>query len=362
MTTIPLHIHKNYCHHWTVNDAIREIIQNYLDCNPKDIIKDPDSITIINEGFIPKECFFLGVSKKDEDSIGRFGEGLLLALLVFARNNINCRVITGNKVYKLYFEDDDFATLNIDDFDSDDTKYTYIELHCNSEYSVDKLYGVCNSLICKDEVLAETKYGQILKSGLKSNLYVNNLFICKISLKFSYNIKPNHITLDRDRRTVSEWDIKYITSKMWYDTINDDLSKADLFKDYLFDNDFDDIRYIDVSNNEINAKIKEMCNSQKRIPVYNTDMQKQYVSRGYTSSYNYGYSGGSYHSSNYGISNIYKTAVNLDSIKKKHIIKKNLSARETLIRFSETYLNDADINAKVAFDEIITLSKKWRIK
>ena len=149
---------------------------------------------------------------------------------------------------------------------------------------------------------------------------------------------------------------------MWYDTINSDLSKADLFKDYLFDNDFDDIRYIDVSNNEINAKIKEMCNSQKRIPVYNTDMQKQYVSRGYTSSYNYGYSGGSYHSSNYGISNIYKTAVNLDSIKKKHIIKKNLSARETLIRFSETYLNDADIDAKVAFDEIITLSKKWRIK
>ncbi len=51
-----------------------------------------------------------------------------------------------------------------------------------------------------------TSKGDILleKPG---ELYVGGLYICKTEMKYGYNIKPEFIKLERDRQTVSSYDL-----------------------------------------------------------------------------------------------------------------------------------------------------------
>ena len=60
----------------------------------------------------------------------------------------------------------------------------------------------------------ETVEGTILLDR-PGKLYVGGLFICDTELKYSYNLKPGVVRLERDRQTVDGWDLKMITTRMW---------------------------------------------------------------------------------------------------------------------------------------------------
>ena len=49
-------------------------------------------------------------------------------------------------------------------------------------------------------------------------LYVGGLYICSTNMKYGYDVEPKHINLERDRQTVSNWDLQDITTKIWFDT------------------------------------------------------------------------------------------------------------------------------------------------
>lgn len=84
-------ISPNYVKGWTVETAIREIVQNYLDsrkefgCEGSITYKDGIAIVKDNGPGLQIKHLALGVSEKGGDSIGKYGEGLKLALLVLAR-------------------------------------------------------------------------------------------------------------------------------------------------------------------------------------------------------------------------------------------------------------------------------------
>ena len=84
-------ISPNYVKDWTIEEAIREIVQNMLDardefgCDGHINFKDGEAIVKDNGEGIEMRHLVMGISEKKEGSIGQFGEGLKLGLLVFAR-------------------------------------------------------------------------------------------------------------------------------------------------------------------------------------------------------------------------------------------------------------------------------------
>ncbi len=84
-------ISPDFVKKWTVEEAVREILQNYLDsrkefgCNGK--ISQADGVATVRDygPGLQLKHLALGVSEKSDDCIGRFGKGLKQALLVLAR-------------------------------------------------------------------------------------------------------------------------------------------------------------------------------------------------------------------------------------------------------------------------------------
>ena len=105
---------ENYCSDWTLRDAIREMIANGLDAEieksaPCTIRHAKETITIVNKGTrLDVSAFYFGGSSKHTDTrlIGQYGEGLKLALLVFARLGVDARIINDNESWSVGFEKD----------------------------------------------------------------------------------------------------------------------------------------------------------------------------------------------------------------------------------------------------------------
>jgi hypothetical protein len=62
-----------------------------------------------------------------------------------------------------------------------------------------------------------TSKGQILRQR-PGMLYVNGLLVCTTDMKVGYNIKPEFLKLERDRQTVSSFDLAWITKEMWFES------------------------------------------------------------------------------------------------------------------------------------------------
>ena len=88
METISYGITRDYLSHWGVNEALREIMQNFLDYGDYKVHFDRDTVTL-SSNYVPDDLTFLGLGKsvKKEGSRGKYGEGLKMALFIFCRED-----------------------------------------------------------------------------------------------------------------------------------------------------------------------------------------------------------------------------------------------------------------------------------
>lgn len=95
MSKYELSMVSAYVQNWDYKDAIREIIQNAIDQSVDDDGYDisyhrSDNCLVIStkDGALKRSSLLLGNTTKsnNEDTIGQFGEGYKLALLVLARD------------------------------------------------------------------------------------------------------------------------------------------------------------------------------------------------------------------------------------------------------------------------------------
>lgn len=238
-TTYELSLNKSYVRHWGVLEAVRELIQNALDSSSPFVFEfdreDDDTWTLaLNSAHatLSPQSLLLGATTKadDPDSIGSFGEGYKIALLVLTREGRPTAVINGRKRwtpgfrYSKRFVDDLLVIEETDDGKPLRPGLTFLV----SRLTTEDVAGIRESCLQMQESVGELKstpQGDILlqKPGA---LYVGGLFICKTDLKYGYNIKPQHIKLERDRKTVDSWDLRSITRDMWFATEQfDDVAK-----------------------------------------------------------------------------------------------------------------------------------------
>lgn len=260
-----LSLTKGYVAHWTVQDAVREIIQNAIDQeaqipnNKMSIVYDGENaLTISNQASVlNKKALLLGYTSKENDdkTIGKFGEGLKVALLVL--NRLNKKVTIYNygkkevwtsafKKSKKY-EGEEILTVTVETEAiwkkaPNDNLSIVIEGVTKEEYSE----IVKRTLLLQEnpKVLNCQNGCQILLDEDKAGcIYVNGLFVSKSNdFEYGYNMTPSKITIGRDRDLVNEFFLVYETSNMWSQHMSEeyyhliengckDVSKIYLYKD-----------------------------------------------------------------------------------------------------------------------------------
>ena len=235
MSKIELTLAPNYIPNWTLVDAVRELFQNALDQqeqNPDNAASwDYDSqtgvLTISNAtSTLTTSSLLLGQTTKasDKSTIGQFGEGYKIATLVLLREGKNVvfynygaketwrpRFVKsrrfGTDILTFFIEKKAIwekvpsadLVIAVDGISADEYK-SIVEsnLHLRSDY----------------EVLEETVYGDVI--SLPGKVFVNGLYVCDYEpYTYGYNFKPEYIHLDRDRKMVNDFDLRWMASKMW---------------------------------------------------------------------------------------------------------------------------------------------------
>lgn len=214
-------ITPDYLSHWSVTNAVREYISNALDSPaPFEYEIGEDYVILTSKGItLSPTIFAMGYSqnRKDSSAVGQFGEGALVSMVPIKRENKTLEIFNGNVVWTPAFE------LN-EDLGVEVLVIRELPLvEGTNDYSVkisgltsDEIEEITNNCIYfrKDlgEVL-EGSTGSIIK-GFKGKLFVGGIFVTEIgsSYEYSFNFKPEHLPLNRDRKSVESFDLVKQTS------------------------------------------------------------------------------------------------------------------------------------------------------
>ena len=263
----------NYLSNWTYLDAIREIFQNFFDYGEYELIEsetymknDIEMINItIQNNYKPKDFEFLkiGISNKNETDIGKHGEGLKMALLILLRNDCEASVMFSNyKIIPKIINEKLIGNI-----------FSLFVLNNKIEidkfiitFEVPKQQWMLFDYIKEEDIIFSNHIGAIVNKP-KGNFYVGGLYVSTFdNLSLAYDIKPQFIELDRDRKTPKAFDVTYYTSKI----------KSKYGKGKLNDLNYSDSEYIEELDEEEYDKIKPIDNNAGGVLfVYNDDETKQ---------------------------------------------------------------------------------------
>lgn len=236
MPKIELTIAPNYVPTWTIVDAIRELFQNALDQqkqNPENVAswdydEETETFTIRNAtSKLTAASLLLGQTTKadDKSTIGQFGEGYKIATLVLLREGKNVVFYNygAKEIWRPRFvKSRRFGTSILTFFTEKKAIWERVpsaDLEIVVEGITPEEYYdqiVPSNLHLRNDynVLEETEYGNII--DLPGRVFVNGLYVCDYKpYAYGYNFKPEHIRLDRDRKMVSDFDLRWMASKMW---------------------------------------------------------------------------------------------------------------------------------------------------
>lgn len=243
MSKIELTIAPNYVPTWNLVDAVRELFQNALDQQKQNSENEASwhyddatgVLTISNAtSKLTASSLLLGQTTKadDKSTIGQFGEGYKIATLVLLREgknvvfyNYGAREIWRPRFVKSRRFGTDILTFFIEKKAIWEKVPSADLVIAIDGISADEYYGqiVPSNLHLRSdfEVIEETEYGNVI--SLPGKVFVNGLYVCDYEpYAYGYNFKPEHIRLDRDRKMVNDFDLRWMASKMWSASNNTD--------------------------------------------------------------------------------------------------------------------------------------------
>ncbi len=274
---IHLTISRQYVSTWSIWEAIREIVQNAYDTKTHKITYENDTMIVnTSSGTLDRRNLLLGISSKrdDEHSIGTYGEGFKLALLVLLREGRTVQIQNGSDLWTPVFVshdqiEEECLAIEIQEgvVDNHDGQVTYMI----SGLSEDEISDIQDKTLYQfDRTKIEAYHDRSFcwyKEDTRGKLYVGGLFVCELEKEFqmSYNFAPNLLHLDRDRKMVNSFYISMEASKLM--VLSDNL---DLLSE-LADNGAPDVSdYYDVDcyyssggvSSEQNVKLKQVVSDK----------------------------------------------------------------------------------------------------
>ena len=233
MQKIEITVSPDYVAKWTIVDAVRELLQNAIDAktagHDMHVIyhENTDELVIISEGAkLDIASLLLGSTSKANDtaSIGQFGEGYKIATLVLLRNNKTITFENGlaKETWRPRFIKSRRFGCNVLGFfierwppftPAKDSLVITVQGITNEEYD-EQIVPSALMLMPGWNTLEVTEYGNII--SIPGAVYVNGLFVKQHEpYDYGYNFKPQYLSLDRDRKLVSDFDLEWLASKMW---------------------------------------------------------------------------------------------------------------------------------------------------
>ena len=261
MQKIELTISPNYVPSWTIVDAVRELFQNALDQEKQcpgnnmdwnfEYKNESGTLTISNKkSVLTAQSLLLGQTTKANDAhtIGQFGEGYKIATLVLLRNdkqitfyNYGAKEIWRPRFVKSRRFGTDILTFFIEKAGSFWTTPPNSDLSIEvSGITAEEFDEIVQSnLHIRDDfkIIESTQYGDVV--DIPGKVFVNGLFVCNYEpYHYGYNFKSEYLKLDRDRKMASDFDLRWLASKLWSSTKTDDIVLD------LIEKDAADIAYI----------------------------------------------------------------------------------------------------------------------
>ncbi len=362
-TTYTLTLARTYVSSWGLHEAVREIIQNALDCNSPFVYSfapqetDPSLITLtVSSEFetLSAKTLLLGASSKasNPDTIGNFGEGFKLALLVLTRLGYPVTVMNGNVNWTPEFRHDKrFGEELLVIKETKPVKPNRGLSFLIEGLSAEDAESLCSvSLKMQSEVgkIVTTQYGNILldKPG---ELYVGSLFICNTDFKFGYDANPSELTLERDRQTVSGWNLADLSRRMWLD------SKQWNFIAEEIEAKVSDFQLLEYGSPEL---VKEACyklfiaKNPGKVAVKSQEEMEEAVKAGMTNTVYIGNSNFYYQVSNYAPHQTAYEAAKKTVIPPEQLLKDWFEANRKYMR----------THAIVSFKVVLKQAEDWKLR
>lgn len=206
---------REYVADWSAPEAIREILQNFLDSPaPFEYNFSGSCLEFTNKGItLHPSTILMGSSSKrnDVNSVGGKGEGYKIACLVLLREGYSVTIYNGSKIWTPCFEyHEDFETEVLVFWEEDrihnDGDLTF-EVDGADESLIEDIIDKCLYLQKDLGTVFEGKRGRVLMDT-PNKLYVGGLFVCDIKgHKYSYDFSPAYLPLNRDRKSVDSWNL-----------------------------------------------------------------------------------------------------------------------------------------------------------
>lgn len=356
-----LPLSRGYVKHWGVVEAVRELLQNALDSDSplewsfgqSESAKFDLTITSRNASLSPNSLLLGTTSKADsDDKIGQFGEGYKIAVLVLIREGYELSIINNGlhwiPVFRhsKLFEDKVLCVVEEKHPISRGRGLQFI-IDGLSAQDVEAIKASC--LLMQESIgeVIPTSKGRILKSR-PGMLYVKGLFVCETKMRFSYDIKPEFLKLERDRSTVSDFDLGFLTKQMWFEAER----PAEVAE--LMEANVPDLEYAKWGTPDI---VREACyqhfvsKNPGAILAENKEELNRLVKSGMTV-----YSGGYRESTSYlscvAASSSYRTEVKITHKTPDQELAEWFSANRSFMRTP----------AIVSFKSLLTTAKTWRLK
>lgn len=246
MAKIQLSIKTTYLPKWGVWEGIRELVQNGRDAEVEhgatlSVDWYNDTLRIENEGTVLEQrALLLGHTTKvgRSDMIGQFGEGLKLGVLALVRQGVPVKIRTGSEVWVPTIErseqfDEDVLTFRIET-GRENKNRVRIEVGNvpRSEWeSMKHKFLFISKPKAEEQVTTAT--GTLLRGAkYQGHVYVKGIFVQKApDMKYGYDLSQGE--LDRDRKMVESWNLRYTTKTILSDAVNREPSLCEAFSEML---------------------------------------------------------------------------------------------------------------------------------
>lgn len=239
MATYNINLTTNYCSHWGLWEAIREILQNGEDqftlnvANQISVNYNKKTKTLIvsnKESILERHTLLLGGTEKQENdkTIGKFGEGYKIALLIFEKLGLKTTI-------KNYAKNEKWTSSLKPDSKYNNLPVLKVHIH---KYLIKKVPD--NNLSFEIQGIEESDWAEITKNYLrvqdkgvvfkestyeneilfedkfKGKVFVNGLFVEQLedTFKLGYNMHPSCLNLDRDRRSIVDYSFRSHIARM----------------------------------------------------------------------------------------------------------------------------------------------------